>query len=119
MEITAFKDKSRILPMLAFGHSTLNILSYISPLDANSNWLDSWLEDLSAYQISTEKDRYERDDFSKWHMNYANKQVLWRNKFKVLLKASKPTSKFLFRQFSFSKSKIKVWRFFARLFLFF
>jgi hypothetical protein len=36
MEITAFKDKSRILPMLAFGHSTLNILSYISPLDANS-----------------------------------------------------------------------------------
>jgi len=28
MEIAAFKDKSRILPMLTFVHSDLNILSY-------------------------------------------------------------------------------------------
>jgi hypothetical protein len=33
MEIVAFKVKSRILPMLTFGHSNLNILSYRSPFD--------------------------------------------------------------------------------------
>jgi hypothetical protein len=51
MEIAAFKDKSFILPMLTFGHSNLNILSYKSPFDANSSFLDSLLEDLSSYQI--------------------------------------------------------------------
>jgi hypothetical protein len=35
MEIAAFKVKSRILPMLTFGHSDLNILSYRIPFDAN------------------------------------------------------------------------------------
>jgi hypothetical protein len=55
MEIAAFKDKSRILPVLTFGHSDLNILSYRSWFDANSILLDSWLEDLSTYQIAVEK----------------------------------------------------------------
>ena len=36
MEITAFKVKSRILPVLTFDHFNLNILSYRSPFDANS-----------------------------------------------------------------------------------
>jgi hypothetical protein len=55
MEITVFKVKSCILPMLTSDHSDLNILSYISPFDANLIFLDSWLEDLSAYQIAVEK----------------------------------------------------------------
>jgi len=41
MEIATFKDKSRILLMLTFIHSDLNILSYRSPFDANSMVLDS------------------------------------------------------------------------------
>jgi hypothetical protein len=36
MEIVVFKFKSRILPVLTFSHSDLNILSYKSPFDANS-----------------------------------------------------------------------------------
>jgi hypothetical protein len=56
MEIATFKDKSRILPMLTFDHSNLNILSYRSPFDANSIVLDSKLEDLSAYQMLVEKE---------------------------------------------------------------
>ena len=56
MKITTFKDKSRILPVLTFGHPDLNFLSYKSPFDANLIVLDSWLEDLSSYQISAEKE---------------------------------------------------------------
>ena len=66
MEITAFKVKSCILLVLTFSHSDLNILSYRNPLDANSIVLDSWLKDLSAYQMSVEKELiWERYDFSK------------------------------------------------------
>ena len=66
MEIVAFKDKSRILSMLTFSHSDLNILSYKSPFDANLILLDSWLKDLPDYQISEEKDLiWERYEFYK------------------------------------------------------
>ena len=66
MEIATFKDKSCILPMLTFGRSDLNILSYISPFDANSILLDSRLEDLSSYHILVEKELiWERYNFSK------------------------------------------------------
>jgi hypothetical protein len=66
MEIAAFKDKSRILPLLTFGYSDLNILSYRSPLDAKLILLDSWLEDLSTYLMSAEKELiWERYEFSK------------------------------------------------------
>ena len=66
MEIAAFKDKYCILPMLTFVYYDLNILSYRSPFDANSIVFDSWFEDLSAYQMSVEKELiWERDDFSK------------------------------------------------------
>jgi hypothetical protein len=41
MEITSFKVKSRILPMLTFVHSKFNIWSYRSPMDANSIFLDA------------------------------------------------------------------------------
>jgi len=41
MEIAAFKVKSHNLPVLTFGHSNLNSLSYRSPFDANSIVLDS------------------------------------------------------------------------------
>jgi hypothetical protein len=61
MESAVFKDKSRIMSVLPFSHSDLNILSYRSALDANS-----WVEDLSSYQISVEKKLiWERYEFSK------------------------------------------------------
>ena len=56
MEITAFKEKSRILLVLTFGHFDLNILSKRSPFDVNSILLDSWLEELLAYQMLAEKE---------------------------------------------------------------
>jgi len=66
IEFTAFKDKSRVLPILPFNHSDLNILSYKSPIDTNSIFLESWLESLSTYQMSVEKELiWERYDFSK------------------------------------------------------
>jgi len=70
--------------------------------------------------VSRAKSSYETNMiFIRWHMNYANKQVLWRNKSKVLLKASKLSCKYLFQKFSSSKSKVKTWRFYTRLFLLF
>ena len=60
MEIIAFKVKSRILPVLTFDHSDLNILSYKSPFDANFIFLDSWLEDLSPYQMLAEQGAHMR-----------------------------------------------------------
>jgi len=46
MEIAAFKVKSCNLPLLIFGHSNLNILSYKSPIDSNLIVLDSWRKGL-------------------------------------------------------------------------
>jgi len=66
MEIAAFKVKSRILLVLTFDHFDSNILSYRRSFDANSISLDSWLEDLSNYTISVEKELiWEICDFSK------------------------------------------------------
>jgi len=66
MEIAAFKFKSRNMLVLTFSNSDLNILSSKSPFDANSIVLDSWLKDLSMYQISAKKDLiWGRYDFSK------------------------------------------------------
>jgi hypothetical protein len=74
MEITVFKVKSRNLPVLTFGHSDLNILSYKSPLDANSIVLDSWLKDLSTLQIAAKNMSYEGDMiFQRWQLNSASK----------------------------------------------
>jgi len=53
MEIAAFKVKSRNMPVLTFGHSNLNILSYRNPIDANLMFLDSGLKYISTLQIST------------------------------------------------------------------
>jgi hypothetical protein len=66
MEITSSKVKSRILPVLTFGHSKFNIWIYRSPIDANSILLDSWIKDLSTLQIAAKKDViWGRYDFSK------------------------------------------------------
>jgi len=56
MEITAFKVKSRNLPILTFGHSNLNILSYRNRIDANSMFLDLGLKDILMLQISAKND---------------------------------------------------------------
>jgi hypothetical protein len=108
MEITAFKVKSCNLPVLTCGHSDLSILRYRSPFDANLILLDSWLKDLSTYQMAAKKMSYEGDMiFIRWQMNSTSKHVLWRNESKLHPKASKPTSKFLFQQFSSSKSNLE------------
>jgi hypothetical protein len=51
---------------------------------------------------------YERDMiFQRWQLNSTSKQVSWRNEFKLCFEASKPTSKFLFQQFSSFKSNLE------------
>jgi len=45
--------------------------------------------------------------FQRWQLNSASKQVSWRNMSKLRFEASKPASKFLFQQFSSSKSKLE------------
>jgi len=85
MEIAAFKVKYHLL-VLTFGHSYLNLWSYRSPK-------------MMSYEGDT--------IFQRWQLNSASKQVLWRNEFKLCSEASKPTSKFLFQQFSSSKSKLE------------
>ena len=45
--------------------------------------------------------------FQRWQLNSASKQVSWRNESKLRSEASKPISKFLFQQFSSSKSKLE------------
>jgi hypothetical protein len=108
MEIAAFKVNSCNLPVLTFGHSDLNIWSYRSPIDANSIVLDSWLKYLSTPKFQRTTMSYEGDMIlQRWQLNSACKQVSWRNESKLCSKASKPTSKFLFQQFSSSKSKIE------------
>jgi hypothetical protein len=108
MEITAFKVKSCNLSVLTFGHSDLNIWSYRSPIDAKSILLDSLLK---AYQLKTFQPKtmsYKGDMiFQRWQLNFTSKQVSWRNESKLRSEASKPTSKFLFQQFSSSKPKLE------------
>jgi hypothetical protein len=51
---------------------------------------------------------YEGDmSFQRWQLNSANKQVSWRNESKLHSETSKPTSKFLYQQFSSSKSELE------------
>jgi hypothetical protein len=45
--------------------------------------------------------------FQRWQLNFASKQVSWKYEFKLHSKASKLTSKFLFEQFSSSKSNLE------------
>jgi len=108
METAAFKVKSCNLPMLTFGHSNLNILSYIIPFNLNSIVR---IPDSKTYQHSKVQQKmmsYKSDKiFLKWKMNSTSKQVLWRNESELHPEASKTTSKFLFQQFSFSKSKLE------------
>jgi len=61
MEIIVFKVKYLNLLVLTFVHSDLNILSYRSIFDAKSISLDSWLKDLSMYNILDEKRSHMRE----------------------------------------------------------
>jgi len=61
--------------------------------------------------------------FLRQPINSVIRQVLWRNKFNLLPKHPNWHGNYffvlkrsLFRQFNFSKSKVKVWRLYARLF---
>jgi len=108
MEIAAFKVKSRNLPVLTFGSSNLNIWSYRIQLMQTKFF---WIHDSKFYKhskVQPQKISYEGDMiFQRWHLNSASKQVSWRNKSKLRSEASKPISKFLFQQFSSSKSKLE------------
>jgi len=106
MEITAFKVKSRNLSMLTFSHSDLNIWSF-QLMQTQFYWIpDSKTYQRSKFQQKTMS--YEGDmSFQRWQMNSASKQVSWRNESKLRSEASKSTSKFLFQQFSSSKSKLE------------
>jgi hypothetical protein len=70
-----------------------------------------WILDSETYQISKvqkTKISYKGDMiFQRWQLNSTNKQVLWRNESKLHSEASKTSSKFLFQQFSSSKSKLE------------
>ena len=51
---------------------------------------------------------YEGDmSFQRWQLNSASKQVSWRNKSKLRFEASKSSFKFLYQQFSSSKSELE------------
>jgi hypothetical protein len=51
---------------------------------------------------------YEGDmSFQRGQLNSASKQVSWRNESKLHSEASKPISKFLYQQFSSSKSELE------------
>jgi hypothetical protein len=117
MGIAVFKVKSRNLSVLTFDYSNLNILSYRSPIDANSIVLDSWLKDLSS-NCSKKQCNMREMIFQRWQLNSASKQVSWRNEFKLHSEASKPTSKFLFQQFNSSKSNVEdfIQGYFSRIF---
>jgi len=108
MEITTFKVKSRNLPVLTFDHSDLNIWSYKVQLMQTQL---CWIPDAKVYKrskLQQKKMSYEGDMiFQRWQLNSASKQVSWRNESKLHSEASKPISKFLFQQFSSSKSKLK------------
>jgi hypothetical protein len=121
MEITAYKNKSHILLILTFNRSDLNILSKRCPFDANLIVLDSWLKDLSTYQISAEKSSYKKYMFFlRQPIKFISRHVLWRNKSNLLPKHpnrlenySFVWKKSLFGQFNFSNFKVKAWRFYA------
>jgi hypothetical protein len=70
-----------------------------------------FIPDSKAYQRSKFQPNtmsYEGDMiFQRWQCNSASKQVSWRNESKLRSEASKPISKFLFQQFSSSKSKLE------------
>jgi hypothetical protein len=70
-----------------------------------------WIPDSNFYKQSKfqpKKMSYEGDmSFQRWQLNFASKQVSWRNEPKLRSEASKLISKFLFQQFSSSKSKLE------------
>jgi hypothetical protein len=70
-----------------------------------------WIPNSKTYQRSKFQKQmmsYEGDMiFQRWQLNSASKQISWRNKSKLHSEASKPTSKFLYHQFSSSKSAIE------------
>jgi len=86
-----------------------------------------WILDLNTYQptkFQQKKSLYEiYMIFLKQLINSASRQVLWGNKSNLLPKHPNQygncffvSKRSLFRQFNFSKSKVKALRFYARLF---
>jgi len=71
----------------------------------------SWIPNSKTYprsKFQPKKISYEGDmSFQRWQLNSASKQVSWRNKSKLHSEASKLTSKFLYQQFSSSKSELE------------
>jgi hypothetical protein len=108
MEIAAFKVKSRNLPVLTLGIPTW--ISGATEVQLMQTWF-FWIHYSKFYKRSKFQPKmmsYDGDiSFQRWHLNSASKQVSWRNESKLRSEASKPISKFLFKQFSSSKSKLE------------
>jgi hypothetical protein len=91
MEIIAFKVKSRNLLVLTFGHSDLNILSYRSPLDANSIFLDSQLKYISTLQISSKNNvKWGRYEFSKMRTKFCQQTGFVKERVQIMFRSIEP-----------------------------
>ena len=108
MEITVFKVKSRNLQCWPLAIPTW--ISEAIEVQLIQTQL-FWISDSKTYQLSKlqqKKMSYKGDMiFQRWQLNSASKQVSWRNESKLHSEASKPIYKFLFQQFSLSKSKLE------------
>jgi len=108
MEIAAFKVKSRnlqcwpsVIPTWISGATEVKLMQ--------TQFV--WIHDSKVYKRSKLQPKpmsYEGDMiFQRWQLNSASKQVSWRNESKLRSEASKLISKFLFQEFSSSKSKLE------------
>jgi hypothetical protein len=108
MKIAAFKVKSRNLLVL-----TSTIPTWISGATEVQLMQTQffWIPDSKAYKRSKCQPQMMSYEgymiFQRWQLNSASKQVSWRNESKLHFEASQPISKFLFQQFSSSKSKLE------------
>ena len=108
MEITAFKVKSRNLPVLPSARPTwISGATEVQLMQTQC----FWIPDTKTYQrlkCQQKKMSYDGDMiFQRWQLNSTSKQILWRNESKLCYKASNSISKFLFQQFRSSKSKLE------------
>jgi len=107
MEITSCKVKSRILLVCLVIQNLISGATEVQLMQTQFSWIpNSKTYPKSKFQQKTMS--YEGDkSFQRWQLNSASKQVSWRNESKLHSEASKPTSKFLYQQFSSSKSELE------------
>jgi hypothetical protein len=84
MEITSFKVKTCILPVLTFVYSKFNIWSCRYPIDANAIILDFWLKGLQTLQISAKNNvKWGRYDFSKMTTKFCQQTGFMKKRIQI------------------------------------